>query len=421
MRGVENDSPIGSAANASSRFRVWLLPFAAYIFSLAIVALGGAVGIFDVIGPGVVRPSSAPAGYRAYQRCLVCFRYANGSWHISIARRGYEYQPGERSNVAFFPIYPLLIRVTASTLPVRSEIAALLVSTIAGLLATWIVGKYLNLRAASERAVRMGLFAFLLFPTTFFFRFGYNEYVFICLCAATFIGFQKDWPPLVIAAVVGLATATRPVGVALLVPLFVHLAKLWAQRRIALSTTLASAALGCSGLLAFMGYLFYRFGDPLVFATTQENWSWRGPHSTSEKLFALLTFEPFFATYDSNSRAYWQLFSEGVPATISLQFANPLWFLFVALLVYVGWVSRTFTRYETIYSIAVLSIPYFTRSYEMCMAGQGRFAAVALPVYLILGNILAKAPYGSGIFVLGFMAFYLFVYSAIFCANFTCV
>src|SRR5437868_7228260 len=34
----------------------------------------------------------------------------DAGWYVEIARDGYRYEPGSPSNVAFFPLYPLLIR-----------------------------------------------------------------------------------------------------------------------------------------------------------------------------------------------------------------------------------------------------------------------------------------------------------------------
>src|SRR4051794_1894803 len=41
----------------------------------------------------------------------------DGAWYSSIAEHGYTYRPNEMSSVAFFPAYPLAMRVVRSVVP----------------------------------------------------------------------------------------------------------------------------------------------------------------------------------------------------------------------------------------------------------------------------------------------------------------
>ncbi len=53
----------------------------------------------------------------------------------------------------------------------------------------------------------------------------------------------------------------------------------------------------------------------------------------------------------------------------------------------------------------------------MCMASQGRIAAVVFPVYLVLGRLLCGAPLVVSAGILGLSAVYLAVYAALFAAG----
>ncbi len=66
----------------------------------------------------------------------------------------------------------------------------------------------------------------------------------------------------------------------------------------------------------------------------------------------------------------------------------------------------------------LLFIPYWTRGYEMNMASSARFAAVVFPVYLILGEWLARLPPAVSATVLGISTFFLGTFSALFAGGY---
>jgi hypothetical protein len=76
-----------------------------------------------------------------------------------------------------------------------------------------------------------------------------------------------------------------------------------------------------------------------------------------------------------------------------MRFFNPIFFVGTAVLVAVGAWKRWLTVYEVLLSIPLLAIPYVTKGYEMCMESQGRFAAVVIPAYIVMGQLLARLPW----------------------------
>ena len=61
--------------------------------------------------------------------------------------------------------------------------------------------------------------SFALYPVTFFARMVYTESLFLFFCVLALYAMERKWPLAVIVAVIALATAIRPVGVALVPPL----------------------------------------------------------------------------------------------------------------------------------------------------------------------------------------------------------
>ncbi|MBI1902784.1 MAG: hypothetical protein HYS13_16930 [Planctomycetia bacterium] len=66
----------------------------------------------------------------------------------------------------------------------------------------------------------------------------------------------------------------------------------------------------------------------------------------------------------------------------------------------------------------MLLIPYLTKSYDNAMAGFGRFAAVVVPVYPVMGWLLMRMPAALRCGLLAISGFLLGAYSALFAAGY---
>ena len=66
----------------------------------------------------------------------------------------------------------------------------------------------------------------------------------------------------------------------------------------------------------------------------------------------------------------------------------------------------------------LLLIPYLTRAYEMNMASSARFAAVVFPVYVVIGEGLARLPPIVSTALLAISAFFLGAFSALFAGGY---
>jgi hypothetical protein len=362
-----------------------------------------------------------------------------------IARTGYAYDETARSIVAFFPFYPLSARFVAWATGIDLQSAMLWAANafLLGAFVLWsayvrrrcgcagatpgaclpaTVGQRSNLppERCSTFPTIMGysLLAFGLFPTSFFFRMPYSESCFLFFAILAMLGMECRWPLLPVAVIVGLATATRPVAVALLAVFCLHVWRGSVNWRAASLKLVLFAPLAAWGLVAFMGYQYAAFGHPLAFAKTQEHWTARGDVSTSDKALALLSYEPIWSVYDVESLAYWRRLDPQSPGVVNLPFANPIYFLLAIVLVVVGRWKGWLNGGETFLGALLIFIPYVTRSYEMCMQSQGRFMAAVFPIYLVLGHILSRIPGPFAAMILCFLALLLAAYSAHFAAGY---
>jgi hypothetical protein len=336
--------------------------------------------------------------------------------------------------VAFFPVYPLSARFTAWI--TGTDLRRALPLTANGYLIGAFVLLLVYARRRFERRGSLGgdgpadgtptlrlavgytLLALGLFPTSFFFRVPYSESCFLFFAILAMLAMQRGWPLLVVAGVVGLTTAVRPVGIALLPVYWLYVCRGSTNRRTALLKLLLLTPVAAWGLLAYMDFQNVTFGDPLAFARTQEHWSARINTTTSDKALSLMSYEPIWSVYQRGSPAYWRRLEPDVAAPVNLAFANPIYFLLATALVVLGRWKRWLNGAETLLAALLILIPYVTRAYEMCMLSEGRFMAVVFPIYLVLGQILSRIPGPLAALILCFSAFLMAAYAAQFAAGY---
>ena len=471
--GPPSGEPHGAAS--ASAADVWLAAVTCWYLTGLIAALGFSLG-FYLLQPG------SPAGDDR-RDWLDAFTWMDGRWYKQIATEGYQYDPDANTNVAFFPVYPLLGRALIRASGLRAEVALLIVSNLSLLAALAMLAFYVRDRYpdAPTELTDYALLAAALFPTGCFFRLTYSESTFLFLAILAMYAMLRRWPLWAIALVVGLATAARPVGVALLAPFAIHICRRcrarsadrvgwderseshhaavergrdgaterWRERttsrvlrrftpslppsfslsllrRLALYLPLATWGAG-----AFTVYQYHAFGEPFATVRVQKNWGVYFPVSSSEKVIPLATLKPIRSVYDATSRSFWALRDEHCVPWFSLQFANPIFFVTAVALISLGASlslrkglgegssGRWLSLEEVSLAALMLLIPYVTRAYEMGMGSLGRFVAVVFPVYLVLAHLLGRLSTASRTLLFVLLGVFLCVYTALYAGAYT--
>lgn len=245
---------------------------------------------------------------------------------------------------------------------------------------------------------------------------AYSESLFVFLVVLCLYGMESRWPLLLVAVLVGLATAARPVGLALLPPFVLHIRHRSASAQQFGLRIAWLLPLSLWGIAAYMGYLWLVFGEPLAFLKTQANWRVYRPSSLAEKATALATLKPVWGNFSPASLGYWLQHTVYPNPFASLSLMNPLFFVSALVLLFLGLRQRWLSSYETLLAGGLLLIPYVASSYEMHMAGMGRFVAAIFPLHLVLGQILARlrGPLAAGLLCVS--ACFLALYAALFAA-----
>ena len=237
--------------------------------------------INDIISPGAIWLTSrlviwivmlhlapnlpAPPGGVSPNFGWEVFNFWDSGHYHNIATTGYEYSnDGEQHNVAFFPLFPLMVRGLMN-LGLRFEIAGMLVNNLSFLIACYCLYFWVKKNHGTKAAIwTVAVLTWI--PASMFTGVIYTEGLYLLLSIAalqTFDSGQYPWTALWGA----MATATRPTGIAL-IPAFILTA--WKQRK-PVSAYLAGFATAI-GLLLYSLYCAIQFREPLAFVIAQKGW-----------------------------------------------------------------------------------------------------------------------------------------------------
>ena len=307
-------------------------------------------------------------------------RFDSG-WYYGIARSGYAYVPGGRSNIAYFPVYPLLMRFVGRLFG-RSAgsvyLGGIVVSWIAFVLAAVVIYRLARLDLPSRRAERAVLLL-TIFPFAFFFGVVYTESVFLLATLLAFYAFRtKRW---ILGGLSGaVATATRVNGI-MMVPALAWLA--WrssdASRRdrVAAIGGLVLTACGVGAYSAFIYQLTNVPGgshNPFEWVATIERWGYYpggAPWMPLTHLAGRLLTHPY-AYLAGEPMARFDVLN-GVAAIVVAASIPFVW--------------RRFGAAYGLFMLANLSMPLSSGQFE----GLGRYCAVMFPFFIWLATIRSRA------------------------------
>ena len=323
----------------------------------------------------------------------------DGEHYVALAAGGYL-QPPENVSPAFFPLYPLLMRSVAELFggPVSEGALSLwgpLVSLLFLPLALFFVYRIAE-DGFGEQVARATTLALAFFPTTFFLNCAYTESLFLALSAGSLWACRVRKDLLLACVLAALAGATRNVGVFLMAPLFIGWLKdvrYYRWRGVYL-------ALAPSGLIVYAGYLWWRFGDPLLFYTDQGKWGRQaaGPLATAGRVWE--------AAVEGSARLLdprlWADPSLGNLAN-HLEEANNLYnlmfFVFAGVVLIAGlWELPPDLSVYTFLLVAPVTLFGPPQSPLM---GTPRYVLVAFPLFIMLGLLSKNRPAFVGWLVFG--------------------
>ena len=304
----------------------------------------------------------------------------DGGWYTIIADQGYSLVPGRQSTVAFFPGYPMLVRA-AGAVTGNTPLGGIAVTLACGAAALVAYHRWCRRRLGPAAALTAVL-CLALYPYAYY-LYGavYAEALFLLCALVAFLAFERDH--LLVAGLAGAAAgATRLVGVAVAIALVVGVAERrgvvagtggrW-RDRLDLSRLRPRdgwVLLAFGGLAGWVGFLWRRFDDPLVFTSMQSAWGQEpGPGTWFKRDFLA-------AVWGGDNRLY--ALGLVVQALVT-----------VLVVASVPRVARRFGWRYGAYVAVVAAIPV---AGSQDFHAMGRYLLVAFPSFAVLGEALARRP-----------------------------
>lgn len=178
-------------------------------------------------------------------------------WYARIVEHGYTFSTHHVSSIAFYPLYPLLIKLVS--LPLGNlYVAGMLISTACLFAAVVLLYQWLVVMGLQDRALWATLLL-LSFPWAVFFAAMYTESLYLALALGAFLAAERSrygWA----AVCAFLIALTRPTGI-LVVPCLAVLFFLRGERSWRAGIAVLS---GLVGLAAFGVYQAIAFGTPFA-------------------------------------------------------------------------------------------------------------------------------------------------------------
>lgn len=361
-----------------------------------------------------------PVAHRWPDHALLdAFARWDTGWYFHIAESGYFYDgPGVQSAVAFFPGYPFLMRIVG-VVTGDLIVAGVLVTLATGLLATLMFDGWAR-SAFDAPTARLAVVLLLVSPFAYFLLGAvFSDALFLAAALAAFRALERDRPYLAVLAGI-VATATRPVGLALVAALVLRSLELdgvlpGSRARLSgvepadrtrvellprslrldrLRPRTLVVSLSVLGLVGFCGLLWWRFGEPFAFAHVETASGWN--RTVNRNSILKLDFFRRWRDY-SPGLVHFGLTLQGILSIISLG-------LVVPTIRRLGWAYGS-------YVLLVVGIPLLTSSDFIAM---GRYMLMAFPVFAVGADLLRERPPGFAIATVSASSVLLVVMTALF-------
>ncbi len=337
----------------------------------------------------VIRAASLPAGFLAnlvleptrergfpmpfrYEKFAEIFVAWDSGWYWDIARRGYYFSPDAQSSIAFFPLYPMLMRAVAAPFgggESATWIAGIAISFLACALAFVAIHRLTEKIFGSREIARRTVLYVAVFPWSLFLTRVYAESLFLLLSVlAVSRAYDGKWAR---AGLWGaLATLARPNGILIGLPL----ALLALKDRPApgtLASRWATLVPIPAALAGYCAYVYTLTGDPLGWLSAQEHWGYSLGHPPWQQLLAMVAGLVEYGPYGyflASTMAPFEVL-HGMPALLFLVLTPAIF--------------RRLGPAMGTYVLVSLLVPLSSNTLE----GLGRYVSVLFPAFMLAGSM----------------------------------
>lgn len=252
------------------RYCLWV--FLGMRIGLSVLALAG-VALLPTLEPVGVPGWAAHETTQGWHNLVTAWERFDALWFLRIADSGYSLTD---QSAVFFPGYPLTIRFVSTLLGGHPLAAGLLVSHLATF-GSFVLLYFLTASEWGERVARRTVLYLAIFPTSFFLLAPYSEALFLFLVLLTFWAARRGRWELAGLGGIG-ASATRNIGVLLVLPLLVEAYQRFRERGSGkeLIRAIPWSLVAAGGAVAYLIFCQQFFGDWRAPMEQQATWQRQG-------------------------------------------------------------------------------------------------------------------------------------------------
>ncbi len=328
----------------------------------------------------VLEPARAPAFSLPFfnERFVEVFAAWDSGWYWDIATRGYYFRTDGQSSVAFFPLYPMLMRALAAPFGGGEGaiwIAGIVISLAACVLALVAIHRLTEQIFGDRDVARRTVMYIVVFPWSLFLLKVYAESLFLL---TSVMAISRAWNGRWWQAGIwgALATLARPNGILVGLPLaLLALRDRPGVRQIA-SRWIIMAPIPAA-MIGYSAYVYTLSGDPLGWMSAQDQWGYsigNAPLRQIQALVAAVLEHGPYGYFLMSDIASIELI-QGVSALIMLALTPAV---FRRLGVAMG-----------VYLLVSMLVPLSSSAFE----GLGRYGSVLFPVFMIVGSMQSQRGY----------------------------
>jgi hypothetical protein len=293
------------------------------------------------------------------------------TWYVGVAQQGYNVNADGTGSVAFFPLFPLMIR-GGIHLGLTPAAAAVGIANVCFLASLWLFHRFTR-EEFGRRGVAETATALLAFnPGLAWFSIGYTESLFLALTLGLLITLKSErygW-----ATLIGiLAGLSLPNAVVLIVPLVLFLGPrlldAWRARSWRLASAMVAVGSPVIGHALYLGYLQIAFGN------------WRANHIAELK------------GWDAQIKLTWEVARQKIPGLGLHLFDNPerfweyvswSWFvlLFVSLFSFAVFWRHRARIWLTVFIVCFVGLYASMLQLGGPLHSVGRYGAQLFPFYV---------------------------------------
>lgn len=286
-------------------------------------------------------------------------------WYLDIIQNGYYLKSDNTlSNVVFFPLYPMLMKVVGMVLFGNFILAGWIISSVALVFACIFLYKIVD-EFHPGIDPELPVLLMLVFPTAFFLNVVYTESLFLLLTTGCFYYTLKQqfWKAGMFAL---FGSLTHSNGVFLALPIFWETVRIYSWKSL-FTWRILPMTLAPLGMISFLAFDYIKFQDPLLFFKIESAWG-----------------RSFSINYD-----HFSLFSH--PSIVNMCID-----IFFATLIIMA-VVLVYQRLSKMYAVFMLLTVFAALSSGTLMS-IGRYSLVLFPLFILLATIKNKTVLHAWIF-----------------------